>query len=71
MREPHIRCARDIFPKCDKILGAFGVKRIARVVIWVVVAILGAGALAKIAFDRGESLNAMWFVIAAVKGAAH
>ena len=41
-------------------------KRIARVVIWVVVAILGAGALAKIAFDRGESLNAMWFVIAAL-----
>ena len=27
---------------------------------------MGAGALAKIAFDRGESLNAMWFVIAAL-----
>src|SRR6266436_5043013 len=26
----------------------------------------GAGALGKIAFDRGESLNAMWFVIAAL-----
>jgi carbon starvation protein len=30
------------------------------------VALFGAGALAKIAFDRGESLNAMWFVIAAL-----
>jgi len=28
--------------------------------------VLGAGALGKIAFDRGESLNAMWFVIAAL-----
>ena len=27
---------------------------------------LGAGALGKIALERGESLNAMWFVIAAV-----
>jgi len=42
------------------------VKPIARIVIWVLVAVLGAGALAKIAFDRGESLNAMWFVIAAL-----
>ncbi len=30
------------------------------------VGLLGAGALAKIALDRGESLNAIWFVIAAV-----
>src|SRR6202035_5064395 len=30
------------------------------------VALLGAGALGKIALDRGESLNAMWFVIAAL-----
>ena len=30
------------------------------------VALLGAGALAKIALDRGESLNAIWFVIAAL-----
>jgi carbon starvation protein len=41
-------------------------KRIARILIWIVVALSGAGALAKIGFDRGESLNAMWFVIAAV-----
>ena len=40
--------------------------RFARILIWVVVAVLGAGALGKIAFDRGESLNAMWFVIAAL-----
>ena len=33
--------------------------------IWVTLALLGAGALGKIALERGESLNAMWFVIAA------
>jgi len=34
--------------------------------IWLAVGLLGAGALGKIALDRGESLNAIWFVIAAV-----
>jgi carbon starvation protein len=32
----------------------------------VTVALFGAGALGKIALDRGESLNAIWFVIAAM-----
>ena len=41
-------------------------KRFGRILIWVILALLGAGALAKIALDRGESLNAIWFVIAAV-----
>ena len=41
-------------------------RRVARILIWIAVAVLGAGALGKIAFDRGESLNAMWFVIAAL-----
>jgi carbon starvation protein len=40
--------------------------RFGRILIWVVVALLGAGALGKIALERGESLNAIWFVIAAV-----
>jgi len=35
-------------------------------VIWVAVALLGAGALCAIALNRGEPLNAMWFVLAAV-----
>jgi carbon starvation protein len=35
-------------------------------VLWVGVAIAGAGALATIALHRGESLNATWFVVAAV-----
>jgi len=35
-------------------------------VVWVIVALLGAGALGKIALDRGESLNAIWFVVAAL-----
>src|SRR6202162_5300501 len=48
---------------------AFGVcslKRLGRIVIWVTLGALGAAALGKIALDRGESLNAIWFVIAAV-----
>jgi carbon starvation protein len=40
-------------------------KKTLTTVVWVVVALLGAAALAKIALQRGESLNAMWFVIAA------
>src|ERR1700682_2859598 len=42
------------------------VKRLGRICVGVTVAVLGAGALGKIALDRGESLNAIWFVIAAV-----
>ena len=34
--------------------------------VWFAVALLGAGALSKIALRRGESLNAIWFVLAAV-----
>ena len=41
-------------------------KRLLSIVIWVAVALLGAGALGAIAFNRGEPLNAMWFVLAAV-----
>jgi carbon starvation protein len=41
-------------------------KRVFVVVIWLGVALLGAGAFGKIAFDRGEPLNATWFVVAAV-----
>jgi len=46
--------------------GVCSVKRLGRILVWVSVALLGAGALGKIALDRGESLNAIWFVIAAV-----
>lgn len=41
-------------------------KRILSIVAWVAVALLGASALGAIAIHRGEPLNAMWFVIAAV-----
>jgi carbon starvation protein len=41
-------------------------KRILTVVVWTCVALLGAGALGMIAFQRGEPLNATWFVVAAV-----
>ncbi len=41
-------------------------KRGLRFAVWCVVAIVGAGALAKIALHRGEPINAMWFVVAAL-----
>jgi carbon starvation protein len=41
-------------------------KKLLKTLVWLAVALLGAGALAKIALERGESLNAIWFVIAAV-----
>jgi carbon starvation protein len=41
-------------------------KRVLIIAAWIVVAALGAAALGKIAFDRGEPLNATWFVVAAV-----
>jgi carbon starvation protein len=40
-------------------------KRPISIVIWIVVALVGAGALGGIAFHRGEPLNATWFVVAA------
>ncbi len=41
-------------------------KRFLKVLLWVAVALAGAGALAAIAFERGEPLNATWFIVAAV-----
>jgi carbon starvation protein len=41
-------------------------KRILGILVWVLLAVAGAGALGAIALHRGEPLNAMWFVIAAV-----
>ena len=41
-------------------------KRIFSIVVWLAVALLGAGALGAIAIHRGEPLNAIWFVIAAL-----
>jgi carbon starvation protein len=40
-------------------------KRLIRTLIWVALALLGAIALATIAFHRGEPINATWFVLAA------
>src|SRR6202451_3422320 len=37
-----------------------------KVIVWGLVSLLGAAALAKIALQRGESLSAIWFVLAAV-----
>src|SRR5258705_10206484 len=36
-----------------------------RALVWVAVSLVGAFALASIALNRGESINAMWFVLAA------
>ena len=41
-------------------------KKLGRILIWTAVALAGAGALGAIAFERGEPLNATWFIVAAV-----
>src|SRR6202162_4099978 len=38
----------------------------ARILIWILVALLGALALATVALHRGEQINAMWLVVAAI-----
>jgi len=40
-------------------------KRFVHILVWVALAVLGAIALATIAFHRGEPINATWFVLAA------
>ena len=40
-------------------------KKLLKALSWTAIAILGAAALGKIALQRGESLDAIWFVIAA------
>jgi carbon starvation protein len=42
------------------------VKRILKILAWTAIALAGAGALAAIAFERREPLNAVWFVVAAL-----
>lgn len=41
-------------------------KQLLKVLLWTAIALLGAGALGAIALVRGEHINAMWFVVAAV-----
>ena len=41
-------------------------KRLARIVIWTLVSVLGAAAYAVLASRRGEPLNAAWMVVAAL-----
>src|SRR5271163_3172690 len=40
--------------------------KIVRVLLWIAVSLLGAFALATIALHRGEQINALWLVVAAV-----
>jgi carbon starvation protein len=42
------------------------VKRILKILAWGTIALAGAGALAAIAFERREPLNAVWFIVAAL-----
>src|SRR5277367_3738036 len=41
-------------------------KSLLKIILWTGIALAGAGALAAIAFERSEPLNAVWFVVAAV-----
>lgn len=40
--------------------------KLLKIILWAGIALAGAGALAAIAFERREPLNAVWFVVAAV-----
>ena len=40
--------------------------KMGKALIWIIVASAGALALATIAFHRGEAINAMWLVVAAL-----
>ena len=40
-------------------------RKLASLLVWIIVALLGAGALAAIAFSRGEPVNGVFFVVAA------
>jgi carbon starvation protein len=40
--------------------------KVLRILLWTFISLLGAFALATIAFHRGEQINAMWLVVAAV-----
>src|ERR1700733_9029665 len=40
-------------------------KKLLKTFLWLAIAVIGAAALGKIALQRGETLNAIWFVIAA------
>jgi carbon starvation protein len=41
-------------------------KKISKILAWSAISLVGAGALAAIAFERKEPLNAVWFIVAAV-----
>ncbi len=41
-------------------------RRLGKALVWLAVAVLGAAALGGIALNRGESINAAWFIVAAV-----
>src|SRR5258707_15492201 len=56
---------RDAIHEVQHISESGKVKRVFVIVVWLGVALLGAGAFGKIAFDRGGPLNAAWFVVAA------
>src|SRR5262245_18803198 len=44
----------------------YPMNRIFRVLVWVIVALVGATSVAEIARRRGESINALWLVAAAL-----
>src|SRR5580704_11739907 len=46
--------------------GESSMKRFVSMIVWTGLALLGAGAFGKIALERGERLNAIWFVAAAI-----
>src|SRR6266566_8718099 len=58
--EEELKPARNVFHSAESM------NSVARPFLWIIVALLGAFALATIALHRGEQINALWLVAAAV-----
>ena len=59
-------CTRDLFCPQYSPGPDFLMPKVLRVLIWTFISLLGAFALATIALHRGEQINAMWLIVAAL-----
>src|SRR3569623_963654 len=45
---------------------ARSVRRLGAMLTWILISIMGAGAVGGVALSRGETINSLWFIVAAV-----
>src|SRR5882757_2628439 len=66
MRDQQPACARPLFCPQYSPDSDFLMPKVLRILLWIFISLLGSFALATIALHRGEEINAMWLVLAAV-----